>query len=94
MMQDLSQHIVYSNRAYAYIYVQKKFISTQRLATQKSNVKAELRATYTLFLHLEPTVFHLFQPLGLLALPVLNRISALDARHGLSEPLRVAALSS
>ena len=76
-----------------YIYVQKVQLPPQRLATQ-SKLKAELRATFTLVLHLVPTVLHLLQPLGLLALPVLNRISALDARHGLSQPLRVATLGS
>jgi hypothetical protein len=76
-----------------YIYVQKVQLPPQRLATQ-SKLKAELRATFTLVLHLVPTVLHLLQPLGLLALPVLNRISTLDARHGLSQPLRVATLGS
>ena len=72
------------NLAVYVLYMYKKFIcQPQRLATQ-SKSKAELRATFTLVLHLVPTLLHLFQPLRLLALPVFDRISSLDARHGLS----------
>ena len=91
MMQDISQHTVYEceraedweSSSLCFIYVQKVRLPPQRLATQ-SKLKAELRATFTLVLHLVPTLLHLFQPLRLLALPVFDRISSLDARHGLS----------
>ena len=89
-MQDISQHIIHEcERAedqnlpvYALYMYKKVHLPPQRLATQ-SKLKAELRATFTLVLHLMPTLLHLFQPLRLLTLPVLDRIPTLDARYGL-----------
>jgi hypothetical protein len=68
-----------------YMYREGEFVTVQNASLPKNRERVE-RAVYSkqhynVILHLLPRGLHFVQPIGLLALPSLDRLSVLDTSH-------------